>query len=127
MYGRRACAQIVNVTDTYEAMVSPRVNRLPLLPHGGMKALMDEGARGMLDWDLVALFAKAMGIYPIGSYLRVRTGEIAIVIRSNEETPALPVIRIFADASRGILRRPLTVDLSQQDPPLAFEPIPRPM
>lgn len=119
-------AKIINLVDTYEAMISPRVNRLPVLPHEGLRALMDEGAKGMLDWEYVELFTRTMGIYPVGSYVRMRTGEVGVVVRANEETPALPVVRIFADASRAILAKPVLLDLSLQDPPLAFEAIARP-
>jgi HD-GYP domain-containing protein (c-di-GMP phosphodiesterase class II) len=120
-------ARIINIVDTYEAMVSPRVHRLPVLPHEGMKVIMDEGASGMLDWDLVELFAKCMSLYPVGSYLRFYTGEVAVVVRPSPETATLPVVRIVADASRQMLRKPVLVDLSLQDPPLQFEAIARPM
>ena len=37
----------------YGAMVSPRSHRLPMLPYQAMRVVMDDGAKGMLDWDLV--------------------------------------------------------------------------
>lgn len=119
-------ARILNIVDTFEAITSPRVHRLPLLPHEGMRHIMDEGARGMLDWDLVELFAKTMAVFPIGSYVRVQTGEIGLVIRANPETPALPVVKIVADASRAMLKKPVILDLSLQDPGMSFEAIPKP-
>lgn len=120
-------AKIVNVVDTYESMVSPRVHRLPVLPHEGMRALMDEGAKGMLDWTLVELFARTMGLHPIASYVRMQTGEVGIVVRANPESPALPVVRVIADSTGRILVRPVLLDLALQDPPLVFDPIARPV
>jgi len=119
-------ARLINVVDTYGAMVSPRAHRLPLLPFQAMRVVMDDGAKGMLDWDLVQAFIKAVSIYPIGSYLKLEGGEYARVVRSQPEIPDKPVIAIIADAQRNILRTPVEVDLAMTEPAPQFEPVPSP-
>lgn len=120
-------ARLINVVDTYGAMVSPRAHRLPMLPFQAMRVVMDEGAKGMLDWDIVNSFLKALSMYPIGSYLRLEGGEIARVVRSQPEIPEKPVIAVIADAQRNILRMPVEIDLAMTEPMPAFEPIPSPL
>ena len=120
-------ARLINVVDTYGAMVSPRAHRLPLLPHQAMRVVMDDGAKGMLDWDIVQAFVRAMSIYPIGSYVRLQGGEIARVVRAQPEIPEKPVIAVVADAQRNILPAPVEIDLAMSEPVPTFEPIPSPV
>ncbi|MBI3858304.1 MAG: ParB/RepB/Spo0J family partition protein [Planctomycetes bacterium] len=120
-------ARLINVVDTYGAMVSPRAHRLPMLPYQAMRVVMDDGAKGMLDWDIVQAFVKALSIYPIGSYLRLEGGEVARVVRSQPEIPEKPVIAVIADAQRNLLRAPVEIDLAMTEPMPAFEPIPSPV
>jgi putative nucleotidyltransferase with HDIG domain len=120
-------ARLINVVDTYGAMVSPRAHRLPMLPYQAMRVVMDDGAKGMLDWDIVQAFVKALSFYPIGSYLRLEGGEVARVVRSQPEIPEKPVIAVIADAQRNVLRTPVEIDLAMTEPMPSFEPIPSPV
>jgi putative nucleotidyltransferase with HDIG domain len=120
-------ARLINVVDTYGAMVSPRSHRLPMLPYQAMRVVMDDGAKGMLDWDLVQSFVKALSIYPIGSYVRLEGGEFARVVRSQPEIPEKPVIAVIADAQRNILRMPVEIDLAMTEPTPTFEAVPSPL
>lgn len=120
-------ARLINVVDTYGAMVSPRAHRLPMLPYQAMRVVMDDGAKGMLDWDIVQAFVKALSIYPIGSYVRLEGGEVARVVRSQPEIPEKPVIAVIADAQRNVLRDPVEIDLAMTEPTPSFEPIPSPI
>ena len=120
-------ARLINVVDTYGAMVSPRAHRLPMLPHQAMKVVMDDGAKGMLDWDIVHAFVKAMSVYPVGSYVQLEGGEIARVVRASSEIPEKPVIAVVADAQRFLFKTPVEIDLAMTEPAPKFEPIPAPM
>lgn len=120
-------AQLINVVDTYEAVVSPRAYRLPSLPYQAMQIVLDDGAKGMLDWELVYAFVKAMAIYPIGSYVKLETGEVARVIRANADNPERPVLSVVADARRTVLRKPVEIDLNVVRPVPHVEAIPAPI
>lgn len=120
-------ARMMNVVDTYGAMVSPRTHRLPMLPYQAMRVVMDDGAKGMLDWDLVQAFVKALSIYPIGSFVRLEGGEIARVVRAQPDLPEKPVIAVIADAQRNLLRTPVELDLAMTEPAPKFEPVPSPL
>jgi putative nucleotidyltransferase with HDIG domain len=120
-------ARLINVVDTYGAMVSPRAHRLPMLPFQAMRVVMDDGAKGMLDWDIVQAFVKALSIYPIGSFVKLEGGEVARVVRSQPEIPEKPVIAVIADAQRNVLRTPVEIDLAMTEPMPSFEPIQAPV
>lgn len=119
-------ARLINVVDTYGAMVSPRAHRLPMLPFQAMRVVTDDGAKGMLDWDICQAFVKALSIYPIGSYVKLEGGEVARVVRSQPEIPEKPVIAVIADAQRNVLRSPVEIDLAMTEPTPSFEPIQAP-
>jgi HD-GYP domain-containing protein (c-di-GMP phosphodiesterase class II) len=119
-------ARIINVVDTYAAMVSPRAHRLPYLPYDAMRIVMDDGAKGMLDWELVQAFVRSMSIYPVGSYVKLEGGEIARVIRAQPEIPEKPIIAIVADAQRNMLSVPVEIDLAMTEPQPQFTPIASP-
>lgn len=120
-------ARLINVVDTYGAMVSPRAHRLPMLPFQAMRVVMDDGAKGMLDWDIVQSFVRALSIYPIGSYVRLEGGELARVIRSQPEIPEKPVIAVIADAQGNVLRAPVEIDLAMTEPTPRFDPVLSPL
>ena len=120
-------ARMINVVDTYGAMVSPRAHRLPLLPCEAMKIVIDDGAKGMLDWDIVQAFMRALSLYPIGSYLRLQNGEVARVVRASPDIPEKPIIAVVADAQRNILKNPVEIDLAMTEPLPQLEPIASPI
>ena len=119
-------ARIINVVDTYGAMVSPRAHRLPHLPYEAMRLVMDSGAKGLLDWELVNSFVRALSIYPVGSYVKLEGGEIARVVRAQPEIPEKPVIAVVADAGRTILASPVEIDLAMTEPTPKITPIAAP-
>jgi putative nucleotidyltransferase with HDIG domain len=120
-------ARLINVVDTYEAIISPRSHRLPLLPFQAMQLVLDGGAKGMLEWEVVQALVDALSIYPIGSYLRVEGGDIARVVRANRGKPEKPVLQVVADARGSVLARPIEIDLSVSDPAPKVEPIGSPI
>lgn len=121
-----AYARLINVVDAYGAMVSPRAHRLPRLPHEAMQVVMDDGAKGMLDWELVQAFVRALSIYPVGSWLRLENGEVAQVVRASPDIPAKPVIAVVADGRGTLLEKPVEIDLAMTEPQPSFEAIPAP-
>jgi hypothetical protein len=104
----------------------PRAHRLPMLPFQAMRVVTDDGAKGMLDWDICQAFVKALSFYPIGSYVKLEGGEVARVVRSQPEIPEKPVIAVIADAQRNVLRSPVEIDLAMTEPTPSFEPIQAP-
>jgi len=87
-------ARIISVADVYEAMTHPRPYRDRILPHNAIVALVDQ-AKNQLDTQIVKLFVDKISIFPIGSYVKLNTGEIAKVISTNFSFPVRPVVKII--------------------------------
>lgn len=73
-------SKLVALADRYCARVSERVYRPTMPAHGALRDMLME-ARTTLDTNLVSLVIKELGIYPIGSYVRMLNGEVGVVSR----------------------------------------------
>jgi HD-GYP domain-containing protein (c-di-GMP phosphodiesterase class II) len=103
-------ARIAAVCDVYDAMQAPRAYRKKWLPYQVMSHLLVSSTE-TLDSDVVKVFLRALSAYPIGSFIRLDSGEVAVVVSSNSQSPIRPVVKIFADAQGNRLAKAIFVDL----------------
>ena len=89
-------ARIVSVADAFEAMVSKKSYRNPMIGYNAVKNLLADNAR-RFDPAVIAAFTKIMGIYPIGSIVRLNDESIARVINVRSDAPVRPVIQMVVD------------------------------
>lgn len=84
-------ARIVALTDIYDAMIKPRGHRKPL---GSREALREIFLKrgNKVDDALAKSLIKELGVYPPGSFVRLRNGETAIAFRRGESATA-PLVR----------------------------------
>jgi putative nucleotidyltransferase with HDIG domain len=106
-------AQILSLADVYDALTSKRVYKDAVIPVGAMRIMF--GMRGRdFSPDMVDSFIKCLGIFPVGSLVRLKNGAVAVVCRSNPREPLLPTVRIVLDQN---LRRcqPTILDLASPE------------
>jgi HD-GYP domain-containing protein (c-di-GMP phosphodiesterase class II) len=108
-------ARIVSVADAFEAMVSKKSYRNSLIGYQAIKNLMaDNGSR--FDPAVISIFTKIMGIYPIGSIVKLNSGAIGRVISVHTDAPLRPVIQMLMDETGNPLDavEPINIDLLVQ-------------
>jgi len=71
--------------------------------------------------ELFDAFVNTLGIYPIGSIVRLDTNEIAVVIRLNPNDPVRPVVQIIFDSLGRRLKEPVEVYLDEKTPGGGFK------
>jgi HD-GYP domain-containing protein (c-di-GMP phosphodiesterase class II) len=105
-------ARITAIVDTFDAMTTKRIYQRQYLPDEAI-AVMYEGAGTRYDPLLVKAFINCMGIFPIGSTVVLRSGEIAVVVESNPHPDHLhqPRVRVVTDSGR-VPVPPFLADLS---------------
>ncbi|NLM37650.1 MAG: HD-GYP domain-containing protein, partial [Firmicutes bacterium] len=88
-------ARIVALADVYEACISDRPYRERLTPQEAIKMIVSnqEG----FDPQILKIFLLTMAIYPIGTFVRLNTGEIGKVIRVSKNQPFRPVLTLYFD------------------------------
>jgi len=73
-------AKLLALADRYCARVSERGYRPTVTPNSALREMLLE-ARTTLDSNLASLMIRELGIYPIGTYVRMISGEVGVVSR----------------------------------------------
>jgi len=104
--------RIVAVADVYDAMTSARPYHQPIAPHDAMRWIFQHGG-DLFDPHLVRAFVQAVGLFPVGTLVRLTAGELAVVIGINPLALQRPTVLIVPDLSRGPHAEPWSLDLGQ--------------
>jgi HD-GYP domain-containing protein (c-di-GMP phosphodiesterase class II) len=85
-------ARLIQRADMFAARLAPRASRVPTSPAAAMQASYFDELR-QVD-EAGAALIKAVGIYSPGSFVRLTTNEVAVVIRrgANTTTPRVAVM-----------------------------------
>lgn len=103
--------RIIAIVDSYDAMTSDRCYRLGMPASQAVSILYNEQHQHY-DSQLVQLFIQMVGIYPVGSLVKMSNGQIAIVLSTNEDHKLEPVVELLTDPYRKLIQ-PVAVDLSK--------------
>jgi HD-GYP domain-containing protein (c-di-GMP phosphodiesterase class II) len=107
-------AKIVGLVDLYDGMVSRRSGRVALLPHDAVRRLFLLGECGQFEKVLVETVIRSVGVYPVGSLVRLNTGEQAVVVGINPSQRLKPLVKIVGGPQGESYATPLPVDLAAQ-------------
>jgi HD-GYP domain-containing protein (c-di-GMP phosphodiesterase class II) len=105
-------AQIVGIVDFYDGMISRRGARPAMIPHDAVRQLFLAGERGHFEKSLVELMIRSIGVYPVGSLVRLNTGEQAVVVGVNPQQRLKPLVKITTDPQGRSYATPIEVDLT---------------
>lgn len=105
-------AQIVGIVDFYDKLVSRRGGRPAMIPHDAVRQLFLVGERGQYPKSLVEAVIRSIGVYPVGSLVRLNTGEQAVVVGVNPEQRLKPQVKITGGPHGESYVNPERVDLS---------------
>lgn len=101
-------AQIIGMVDTLDAMVTVRPYRNRLTPHQGVRELLLH-AKTRFSLRVLKGLGDHITLYPIGTDVRLNTGQIGTVTKVNSRYPLRPVVTISrlgetseTDLSRGL-------------------------
>ncbi len=87
-------ARVISIVDAYISLTSPGPGRPPVVPHDALAFLLFQGGRGLFDAKAMRAFLTQATLFPIGSKVRLDTGELAVVIRRDESFYATPVVKL---------------------------------
>lgn len=103
-------ARLICIADVYDALISYRTYRPAMTPNQALQCMYKEKGTLFFEDDLDT-FIKFIGIYPIGSFVRLENGKYAVVADIHADLPLQPKIKIVYDSKLRSVR-PETVDLS---------------
>lgn len=88
--------QITAIADVYDALTSPRCYMNAVEPTDILQKMM-QWSDVQFNPELVKKFIKLMGKYPVGTYVALSNGSIAVVTEQNSESILMPTIRPIYD------------------------------
>ncbi|MCL2192333.1 MAG: HD domain-containing protein [Treponema sp.] len=89
-------ARIVSIVDSFEAMVSHKPYRSSIVGYQANKNLLADNSR-RFDPDILKVFILTMGVYPIGSIVRLNNGMVVRISEVRASTPLRPKVQVLVD------------------------------
>ena len=84
-----------------------------MIPFNVLQQLIRLGGR-LFHSDLVKAFIEEISVFPLGSYVRLNTGEAGKVQSTNRGYPLRPMVEILYAADGTLLEQKRTLDLKQE-------------
>jgi putative nucleotidyltransferase with HDIG domain len=103
-------ARMAAICDVYDAVTSVRAYKEPWTPHGAVLAM--DNWHGHFDPDLLFQFMKSIGVFPVGTLLRLQSGRLAVVMDNGRRASRAKLKAFYVVADRALIE-PRSVMLSE--------------
>lgn len=87
-------ARMGAICDVYDAITSNRSYKAGWCPAESLRRMADWTKQGQFDPTLFAAFVKCVGIYPIGTLLKLKSGRLAVVMDVGKSL-LRPVVKVL--------------------------------
>jgi HD-GYP domain-containing protein (c-di-GMP phosphodiesterase class II) len=106
-------AFICTLADSYDLLTTKTPYHHASLPQEALAAIFQQADE---DYPrmLVEQFTRLLGVYPVGSFVRLITGEMGMVIRINRTALLSPAVLMLFDKRGARLSKPFVRDLSTE-------------
>jgi HD-GYP domain-containing protein (c-di-GMP phosphodiesterase class II) len=103
-------ALVIGLADVFEALMSPRPYRSGMAPHRAICALLANG-KTVFPYHLLKALVDQFSVYPLGTTVRLNTGETGVVFRLNRQYPLHPILQVSQPADTAYVTASKMVDL----------------
>jgi putative nucleotidyltransferase with HDIG domain len=105
-------ARMGAVCDVYDAITSNRPYKNGWDPGESIAQMADWTKHGQFDPLVFQAFAKSLGIYPVGSLVRMQSGRLGVVIEQHPDALLTPVVKVFFSTTSELHIQPEVIDLA---------------
>ncbi len=104
-------ARMGAVCDVYDAVTSNRPYKAGWDPAESIKRMSEW--KGHFDPLVFQAFVKSLGIYPIGSLVRLASGKLGVVTEQGEQSLLKPKVKVFFSTKSQAYIKPEVIDLAR--------------
>src|SRR4051812_37669212 len=106
---------LCGIADVYDAMRSQRTYQQSF-PTDRILEVLKRNDGQQFDQHLVRRFVQLLGIYPVGNFVRLNTGEVAVVRQIHAPDPYRPQVRVVYDKDGARIEAPYDISLFDVQP-----------
>ena len=106
-------ARMGAVCDVYDAVTSDRPYKSAWDPATSIATMASW--KGHFDPSVFKAFVKGVGIYPVGSLVKLHSGRLAVVLEQNPQSLATPSVRVFFSTKSNMPVATQTLDLARSN------------
>ncbi|GGB08273.1 HD-GYP domain-containing protein [Agarivorans gilvus] len=114
--------RMANIVDCYDALTADRVYKSGMPPTAAFRILL-AGVDSQFDKVLVEKFIRCMGVYPVGTAVKLKSGRLAVVVQRNSEKPLNPVVKVIFNTLTNTHTEVRLLDLSKYSHDLIEEAV----
>lgn len=103
--------QMSSIVDVYDAITSDRCYHDGLEPMEALKKIF-EWSKHHFNPKLVQFYIRSIGVYPVGTLVRLESDYLGVVVQPGEEDLMKPVVKVMYDVKSDWVVTPRTLDLS---------------
>jgi putative nucleotidyltransferase with HDIG domain len=108
------CTMIVSIADVFDALRSNRPYREGLAT-ARIRSIMGEQGNPAFNQVLLRRFVNLMGLFPVGTIVRLNTGEVGVVTAEHPDDPFRPQVKILYDARGDQIESPMLANTWERD------------
>lgn len=104
--------QMAAIVDVYDALTSTRIYHAGTEPTAVLKLLLENGGRHFAT-PLVHHFIRSVGIYPVGTLVKLENDDLAVVVEQHHEDLLHPKVKAIFNSRLHSFIHPKDYDLSK--------------
>jgi putative nucleotidyltransferase with HDIG domain len=108
------CTMIVSIADVFDALRSNRPYREGMATVR-IRSIMGEQGNPAFNQLLLKRFVNLMGLFPVGTLVRLNTDELAVVTAEHPTDPFRPQVKIITDKAEALVEEPLLANTWDRD------------
>ena len=102
---------MIAIADTYDAITAERCYKAGMSSKKALQILMQD-APEKYDQDLVKQFVQCIGIFPVGSLVKLDNEKIAMVLKQHDLHATKPLVKVFYSIRSNHYLEPKELDLA---------------
>ncbi len=104
---------MIVIVDTYVSLINGRSCKEPVTPNVALDYMYKQKGK-LFHPQMLDQFIQVIGLYPVGTMVKLNSGDIGFVIKQNKSWRTKPVVMIVMNRHHEKLEKPIHIDLMVQ-------------